>query len=65
MPWIEEPGGLQAMGMQRVEHDRALTLFSLSVYHMVFTGIPALYSVDSGSIGFLSQVVTDKNSVSR
>ena len=21
MPWIEEPGGLQAMGSQRVEHD--------------------------------------------
>ena len=43
MPWIEEPGGLQAMGLPRVEHDRALTLFSLSVYHMVFRGIPALY----------------------
>ena len=21
IPWIEEPGGLQAMGSQRVEHD--------------------------------------------
>ena len=22
MPWIEGPGGLQSMGMQRVRHDR-------------------------------------------
>ena len=21
IPWIEEPGGLQSMGLQRVEHD--------------------------------------------
>ena len=25
IPWIEEPGGLQAMGLQRVGHDWALT----------------------------------------
>ena len=23
IPWIEEPGGLQSMGSQRVEHDLA------------------------------------------
>ena len=22
IPWAEEPGGLQSMGLQRVEHDR-------------------------------------------
>ena len=26
-PWIEEPRGLQAMGLQRVEHDRATNPF--------------------------------------
>ena len=26
MPWMEEPGGLQSMGMQRVRHDRATKL---------------------------------------
>ena len=25
IPWTEEPGGLQSMGLQRVGHDRALT----------------------------------------
>ena len=25
IPWTEEPGGLQSMGSQRVEHDRAHT----------------------------------------
>ena len=25
IPWIEEPGGLQSMGSQRVRHDRAHT----------------------------------------
>jgi len=23
IPWTEEPGGLQSMGLQRVRHDRA------------------------------------------
>ena len=23
IPWTEEPGGLQSMGLERVEHDRA------------------------------------------
>ena len=27
IPWTEEPGGLQSMGSQRVEHDRARSLF--------------------------------------
>ena len=25
VPWTEEPGGLQSMGLQRVGHDRAYT----------------------------------------
>ena len=52
-------------GCKELNTAEPLTLFSLSVYHRVFRGIPALNSVDSGSTGFLSQVVTDKNSVSR
>ena len=27
IPWTEEPGGLQATGLQRVEHDRATKFF--------------------------------------
>ena len=35
-PWIEEPGGLQSMGLQRVRHDwatkhRTLILYSNSI----------------------------------
>ena len=26
IPWIEEPGGLQSMGLQRVGHDWAISL---------------------------------------
>ena len=29
IPWMEEPGGLQSMGLRRVRHDRAT---SLSLY---------------------------------
>ena len=25
IPWVEEPGGLQSMGLQRVRHDFTLT----------------------------------------
>ena len=28
IPWTEEPGGLQSMGLQRVGHDRAHRLHS-------------------------------------
>ena len=33
IPWMEEPGGLQSMGLQRVRHDWAisLSLFKISV----------------------------------
>ena len=35
IPWIEEPGGLQSTGLQRVGHDRAhITLTSLG--HLTF-----------------------------
>ena len=28
IPWTEEPGGLQSMGLQRVEQDRAINTFT-------------------------------------
>ena len=31
IPWTEEPGGLQSMGLQRVRHDWETDTFSLSV----------------------------------
>ena len=37
IPWTEEPGGLQSMGLQRVGHDGAtntsLSFFPISIYH--------------------------------
>ena len=36
IPWTEEPGRLQSMGLQRVGHDQAtFTSFSLKFAHMV------------------------------
>ena len=37
IPWMEEPGGLQFMGSQRVGHDRATSL-SLSFQHFASGG---------------------------
>ena len=39
IPWTEEPGGLQSMGSQRVEHDlitNPLT-FDISCRHLIFS----------------------------
>ena len=34
IPWTEEPGGLQSMGLQRVGHDRVTNTFSFTlVFH--------------------------------
>ena len=42
IPWTEEPGGLQSMGLQRVEHDLATkqqqTLHVLSLLCYYFFG---------------------------
>ena len=32
IPWIEEPGGLQSMGLQRVGHDIATNIFYFSQF---------------------------------
>ena len=47
IPWTEEPGGLQVMGLQRVRHDRAHMLCSI-VYmnHILF-----IYSSANGYLG--------------
>ena len=31
-PWTEEPGGLQSMGSQRIEHDRLSMHMSMQAY---------------------------------
>ena len=47
IPWTEEPGRLQSMGLQRVEHARALNTFiskSLNIYCLTFyrVNLPSL-----------------------
>ena len=32
IPWTEEPGGLQSMGLQRVGHDWATFTFTITAY---------------------------------
>ena len=42
MPWMEEPGRLQPMGLQRVGHDRVASLsFFPSFYFFFLSGHPA------------------------
>ena len=36
IPWTEEPGGLQSMGSQRVEHDSAPTMKGTSQCKILF-----------------------------
>ena len=33
IPWTEEPGRLQSMGLQTVGHDRAINTFTFIQYH--------------------------------
>ena len=36
IPWMEEPGRLQSMGLQRVRHGRATSLSFLSLNHIYY-----------------------------
>ena len=47
IPWTEEPGGLQSMGLQRVGRDLALLDLSLAIYTyicIIFTWIETYYT---------------------
>ena len=39
IPWTEEPGGLQSMGLQRVGHDRATKHTHTHILVMKFTEV--------------------------
>ena len=39
MPWTEEPGGLQSMGLQRVGHDWVISMFITPLLHSPFVSI--------------------------
>ena len=39
IPWMEEPGGLQSMGLQRVGHDWATSLPPLTFAHIILTKV--------------------------
>ena len=34
IPWTEEPGRLQSMGLQRVRHDRATSLHFIPIFQV-------------------------------
>ena len=40
IPWTEEPGGLQSMGLQRVRHDWATIMHMLLLSHVQLFAIP-------------------------
>ena len=60
IPWTEEPGGLQSVGLQRVRHDWATNTFHYSytercllkhgfkllfIFKLIFIGVKLLYNV--------------------
>ena len=47
IPWTEEPGGLQSMGSQRVEHDWATSLFFQHIKWFEFKRYRRMYSEKS------------------
>ena len=55
IPWMEEPGGLQSMGLQRVGHDRAtsLSLFTFMHWRRKWQPTPVFLPVESQGPGSL------------
>ena len=39
IPWTEKPGGVQSMGLQRVEHDFTFTFFGIGMQMTFFTPV--------------------------
>ena len=68
IPWTEEPGRLQSMGLQRARHDWTHTLvFSISLsgtYHASWLNFPSsvhLYLIKVWSYHFLSSSLLSKD----
>ena len=55
IPWMEEPGGLQSMGLLRVRHDRAtsLSLFTFMHWRRKWQPTPVLLPGESQGRGSL------------
>ena len=43
IPWMEEPGGLQSMGSQRVRHDGVTSLSLFTFMHWRRNGNPLMF----------------------
>ena len=59
IPWMEEPGGLQSMGLQRVGHNWATSLsLSLSFHHTKFEylGLTGISKIFLCCMGFYSSI---------
>ena len=51
IPWTEEPGGLQSLGLQRVGHDSAT--FTFTLLFNTFSFLKTLHAVFHNSIFIL------------
>ena len=51
IPWLEEPGGLQSMGSQRVGHERATSLSLFTFTHWRRKWQPAPFCLPGKSRG--------------
>ena len=61
IPWMEEPGRLQSMGLQRVRHDWAtsFSLFHFSVMFRLYFSMGFLRSMDSINLCLCQIVITN------
>ena len=53
IPWTEEPGGLQSVGLQRVRHDWATSLSLVKVTYAVQIAWATQYYLKAVSLGNL------------
>ena len=54
IPWTEEPGGLQSMGLQRVGHDWGLSL--AFTFHVHWVGMPSNHLILCHPLHFLPSI---------
>ena len=59
IPWTEEPGGLQSMGLQRVGHNLVTNTFTLPLKtldpeeHSFFGGVSGFFSIKNRELELL------------
>ena len=59
IPWTEEPGGLQSMGLQRVRHNRATKHSTAHVYTHIYIPNLLYSSLDAHLLPYVLETVNN------